>query len=130
MGEKSDDAGTFAKTMSDITKMTVYISDRDKIIAAEGKHKKEYENKNISHQLETAMEARKIINTKVNSNRRMAVCDGEELVIKEQIIYPILSRGDVIGSVGIICDQNEEIKSEFEEKLINVAATFLGSLYG
>ncbi|MCR5837281.1 MAG: AbrB/MazE/SpoVT family DNA-binding domain-containing protein [Lachnospiraceae bacterium] len=129
MGELSNYAKSFAKTIAEITAKTVIISDRERIIASEGRRKTEYEDRIVSRQLENAMEARKIINTSDNKGQKIFVYEGEDLTDKSQIIYPILSRGDVIGTVGLISYQKDEEKYDFEEKILKVTAAFFGNLY-
>ncbi|MBE5958126.1 MAG: AbrB/MazE/SpoVT family DNA-binding domain-containing protein [Lachnospiraceae bacterium] len=129
LGEMTNFAKAYAKAMADITKMTVFISDRDQIIASEGKLKKEYENRNLSQHLESVMEQRKEINTCKETRLRCSVYEGESVSGKKQLIYPIISQGDVVGTVGLISEDKNKNFDEFEEKIIRVAVTYFGSLF-
>ena len=52
-----------------------------------------------------------------------------EIIIKynSQIVYPIISDGDAIGSVILLSKDNNTKMTEVEQKVAQSAATFLGS---
>ena len=50
----------------------------------------------------------------------------EGLDRQAQVVYPIIYAGDVSGAVAMIEDENHDIPSEADIKLIQVAASFLG----
>lgn len=99
---------------------TVLITDRDKFIAAAGKFKKQYLNKNISKYLESVMNSRKIVVE--HSNHYIELLDEDKSNLS-YVIIPIIVNGDAIGLVMCISDNNDI--SSLEEKLINIAAQFL-----
>ena len=47
--------------------------------------------------------------------------------MKPQVIVPIISDGDVIGSVALISKDDSVKLGKTEEEIVSVAATFLGS---
>ena len=52
--------------------------------------------------------------------------DDDSTLPLPELIFPILSSGDAIGSV-ILCEKNKEtMPDEAEKKLLQVAATYLG----
>ena len=129
MGELTNYAKSYAKAMSQVTGKTVIITDRDQVVAAEGRHKKEYENRSISLYFERVMEDRKVVNTFKSDKKKYAICEGENITDKNYLIYPVICQGDVIGSVGLVCDENHSEVESFEEKLLCVSAAYLGSLF-
>ena len=51
--------------------------------------------------------------------------DSQERKFNAQVIYPIISQGDVIGSVVLISKDEKKKMSDTEEKLAQSAAGFL-----
>ena len=51
--------------------------------------------------------------------------DNQERKFNAQVIYPIISQGDVIGSVVLISKDSKNRMSETEEKVAQSAAGFL-----
>ena len=75
---------------------------------------------------------------KVFENRQKFIGDGnnsifitekgnKEKELKPQIIIPIISDGDVIGSVALISKDESNKMTKVEEEVVSVAASFLGS---
>lgn len=126
MGEMGSHAEEYAKAMAQVTDMTVIITDRDQIIAAAGKCKREYANKNISQMLEEVMEEREVISTVTSDKRKKPIVENENVSEDGQVIYPIICHGDVIGVVGIISKDDPSKMSSSEERIAQVAAMYLG----
>ena len=99
---------------------TVFITDRDTVIAISGNAKKKYINKNISSYLEQV----------INDRKRVRLSGGKiEFVekIEEEcsyVIYPIIASGDAVGAAVIM--SNEDDITDDEEKLVRIVAEFLG----
>lgn len=99
----------------------VFITDRDKIVAASGELKRKYLDKSISKYLETIMKERK--NIVVTSKSTIELVEG----IKEEFSYvicPIIMNGDAVGLVMTISEISDI--NQLDEKLISVVAQFLG----
>ncbi len=99
---------------------SIFITDRDTVIAISGNSKKKYINKNISSYLEQIINDRK----KIRSS-----CTNVEFVDKIEekcsyVISPIIASGDAVGAVVIISDEDDI--TEDEEKLVRIVAEFLG----
>jgi len=133
IGELGDFAREYAESINENIGQIVIITDRDNIIAISGGPKKEFMGKAIGRLVEKSMEERKtILNVHHGQNggskEGNIVSDdsGEESYrFMAEIIAPIISQGDPIGSV-IICDK--EGNSEFgvlENKIAETAASFL-----
>lgn len=127
MGEIGNYAEEYAKAMAQVGEVTVIITDRDQIIAAAGKNKRDYAGKNISASLEEIMEEREVVSTITKPKSKRPVIEGEDITEIGQIIYPVICHGDVIGVVGMISKDDVSKLSEAEEKIVSVAALFLGS---
>ena len=123
MGELSNFAAEYADALSGSTNLSVIICDRDHCIAATGIAKKDVIDRAISTDLEKICESRR---TKIcESNEVLYALDG----VKHEICIavPIISAGDITGSVVFL--KNEKAVRPFESdiKLAGVAAKFLGN---
>ena len=99
----------------------VFITDMDVVIAYSGVNKKKYISKNISPNLEQIINERKGM---MISKHTLQLVDGVEIT-GNFVIYPIISNGDVTGS--IVAFSQDNIINDSEEQLIKVVATFLGN---
>ena len=107
--------------VSSLTGKTVLVSDRDIIINGSGELKKNYLNKEISKKIDGIISSR-IVTVEKNINS-IELVDG--LVSKfSYIIYPIISFGDVIGTIIMISSFSDI--SEFDVTIIGMIAEFLG----
>ncbi len=124
MGGISDFAGQFCETLYKITGHIAAITDRDSVIAVSGVPKRTLGEKRISSPLETIMEGRKIYQCR-EGDSRIPVSE-EQPGICISIAAPILTEGDVMGSV-IFASQEEGVPmGETEYKLAQTVAGFLG----
>lgn len=124
IGELGDFAKEYADSLGDSTGHIAMIADRDVIVAVAGASKKEFLEKQVSEDIEQAMEDRKTI---VNSTA------GEFSVVKDRdehfsarVIAPIIAAGDPIGAVVLISREDNVKMGETEVKLAETAAAFLG----
>lgn len=127
MEELAECAAGFAKSISAVTGCLVCVSDQEQIVAASGPEQKNYLGKSISSRLEEAISNRKMVIAKPGEKAYFSILedDGAAPPLPE-LIFPILSSGDAIGSV-ILCEKNKEtMPDEAEKKLLQVAATYLG----
>lgn len=127
MGEMGAHAEAYVKAISKITDVTVLITDRDQVIAAAGKGKKDYIGKNISSALEEMMEEREVVNTLTLPKSKKTITENEDSVGYDQIIYPIICHGDVIGTIALIEKKEMEKITDAEDKIAAIAALYLGS---
>jgi AbrB family transcriptional regulator (stage V sporulation protein T) len=129
IGELSEFATGYAETLSKTTGHIACITDKDTIIAVSGGHKKEFLEKNISDELEQLMEGKEIYTSKENSNMSMPIIqdDNDERKYNSQVVYPIISNGDTIGTVILMSKDTKTKMNDVEKKVAQSAATFLGS---
>lgn len=97
------------------------------MIAVSGVAKKELIDKPISQELEKYLEEKKTIMLGTGKDKGpIKIADGQEFNITSQVIVPIISRGDTIGSVVIFTKEAGESVTEVEAKIAETAAAFLG----
>ena len=133
IGELAHFAREYAEAINEATGQSVFISDRDNIIAVSGAAKKDFLGKSIGMMVEKAMAERKTIfnhydETSFGNQRGSLVYDdnGDEVYrFSSQMIVPIIAQGDAIGGV-IICSKDpKEALGNLEERVAATAASFL-----
>ncbi len=129
IGELTEFATEYAETLSKTTGHIACITDKDTIIAVSGGSKKEFLEQNISEELEQLMEDKEIYTSKENSNISMPITrnDNSERKYNSQVVYPIISNGDTIGTVILLAKDANVKMNDVETKVAQSAATFLGS---
>ncbi len=120
IGEISPFAAQCADAMAEATRLGVIICDRDHCIAAAGVSKKEVLGRRVTPVLEDIME-----------NRKVAVFDEEHQALegvsrKICVAAPIIISGDASGAVVMVASDTMSKSNESDEKLVRVAAAFLG----
>lgn len=115
----------YVESLSQVSGRIVMVADRDQIIAVAGGGRG-FLGKELTKELEDKMEKR---------DSFIAVRDDRNFIdiisqMPEEIIYeaavPILSEGDMIGSVILLETDNKKKMNEGDLKLIQTAAGFLG----
>ena len=123
MGDIDDLASQFCEALSKNVSGIVAVTDRDTVISIAGGGKRELLEKRISSELEKILEDRRLYLG--NEERPVAVTEGND----KYTVYlaaPILSQGDMMGSVLFISDTAGKAAGETERALAETAATFLG----
>ncbi len=129
IGELSEFASTYAETLAKTTGHIACITDKDTVIAVSGGAKKELLEQNISKELEKLMDEREVFTSSKNNDISIPIVknDNQERRLNSQVIYPIISQGDVIGSVILLSKEQNKKMNETELKLAQSAAGFLSS---
>lgn len=123
IGEMSGFAEQYAEVLSKSLKQAVLISDCDHIIAAAGISKKEMLERRISAMLEEYMENRKSYFAGNDGPGVFYPVEGIER--SASVVYPIISSGDVTGSVIMLFNESGTAPTETDNKLLQTAAAFL-----
>ena len=129
IGELSEFASGYAETLAKTTGHIACITDKDTIIAVSGGSKKEYLEQDVSLELEKLMEDKEIYSSTENSNQFMPITknDKNEKKNNAQVVYPIVSNGDTIGTVILMSKDSKTKMDDVEKKVAQSAATFLAS---
>jgi AbrB family transcriptional regulator (stage V sporulation protein T) len=126
IGELGEFAVEYAEALYQSTGFPAIITDRDIVVASSGITKKNLDGARISTQLDKVIDERNLVISKTESKFVPITNDGGEKVFPLQMVQPILSNGDPIGSV-IICSSNTSKEfTEVESKLLQTASNFLG----
>ena len=129
IGELTEFATGYAETLAKTTGHIACITDKDTIIAVSGGSKKEFLEQDVSTELEKLMEDKEVYTSKENSDMAMPITknDKNEKKYNSQIVYPIISNGDTIGTVILMSKDTDTKMNEVEKKVPQSAATFLAS---
>lgn len=128
VGDLANFASEYADALSKISGYSAAITDKDVIIAVSGIGKKELSEKKISDKLEEIMKERLSVTSKNKKNEKIAVSSENEKYFCH-IAVPVISEGDVIGTVALFSANEEEKITETEDKLVITAATVLGKIF-
>ncbi len=129
IGELSEFASSYAETLAKTTGHIACITDKDTVIAVSGGAKKEFLEQDISEELEQLMEDKEIYTSKENNELSIPVTknDNKERRFNSQVVYPIISGGDVVGSVILLSKEPNTKMGDTEVKILQSAAGFLGN---
>ena len=129
IGELTEFASTYADTIAKTTGHIACITDKDTIIAVSGGSKKEFLEQDISPELEQLMEDKEVYTSKDNNEVSIPIIknDNNERKYNSQVVYPIISQGDVIGSVILLSKDSKTKMGDAELKVVQSAAGFLSS---
>ena len=128
IGELSEFAEEYAETLTKTTGHIACITDKDTVIAVSGASKKELLEQGVSSQLEKIMEDQEKYISKENNNVAVPITKNEnkDRLNNAQVIYPIMSEGNTIGSVILLSKDDKTKMTEVEQKVAQSAASFLG----
>ncbi len=124
LGEMTNFAEQYAEVLNRISKYPVIITDRDQVVAVSGISKKEYYQKPVSRSLEKLMEQRSSYAANKNTIGRFTAIEGVDR--PAAVAYPILSSGDITGSVVMLSGEHASLPTDSDCKLAQAAAAFLG----
>ena len=124
MGDLQEFAAQMCEAIGASTGLIAAVADRDSVIAIHGAPRRELLDKPNSAALERLMEQRKHYRCQTG-DPLMPVVDG---VDKDSlsVAAPILSRGDLMGCVMLLTDDDDRFLAESDQKLAQTAASFLG----
>ena len=129
IGELSEFATEYAETLAKTTGHIACITDKDTVIAVSGGSKKEYLEQNVSQELEKIMDEKENYNSKENNDTAIPITKNDNNARKNnsQVVYPIIADGDAIGTVILLSKDEKTKMSEVEAKVVQSAASFLGT---
>jgi len=126
IGELGQFAKQYADSLNQTTDNIIAITDKDQFIAVAGSIKKDLLLKGISRDLEDLINERENVLASKEDKNFIKISNDDDNEFTYQVISPIISEGDAIGSV-IILTKDPKVKfGETEVKLASTAASFLG----
>ena len=126
IGELNVFAKEYAEALAQSSGMVACITDHDQVVAAAGQGSREYVGKPISKALEDAITERSSVFANGNDRSRIPVTQEQREPLYSQIMQPIISAGDTVGSVLLLGKNERDVMGESEKMLIRTASGFLG----
>lgn len=124
MGELAEFTAQYCEVLFKAISMPVLITDRDHVVCSMGVNKKDAVDKRITTALEKIMDNRSTyVSTSFEHNTLQPV---ESLEKYACIAVPIIGNGDVSGCVVVLFNDRNDLPTQAEIKLAEVAAGFLG----
>ncbi len=125
IGEMEHQAGKVAEMMYRLSGLPVAVFDRDHVISVSGTAKKEWQARRVSDELEALMEQRKAYYAEPG---KQELLPAEGMGRAAAGCLPILTHGDVIGSVAFLqeTDHTSASLTDTQKTLIRAAVEFLG----
>lgn len=124
MAELGPFAIEYCEVLAKASNLPVIVTDKDHVIAVSGTSKKELLERRVSSQLEELMESRKNYEYGKGEQRKMLPVEGMDK--SALVASPILTAGDVVGSIMILDPNDGTLPTETEKKLVTAASMFLG----
>lgn len=126
ISELSQFAGEYAECAYNILGDLIIISDTDHIIAVSGGSKKDFIEKRIGQDLEKVIQDKtsKMVTDKT-AIFAITADDSSPSGYESQILVPIVSQGDAIGSIVIISKDINNPLGETQLKAAEIGASFL-----
>ena len=117
-------ADEYAEVLADITGYTVCMATDSYILSASGPSKKEYLRKDLSKEVTDILAERITWTTKIE-NPISIIKDDTKTKYTAQIILPIISDGDVIGSIILVSTDANRHVTELDISIAKVATSLL-----
>lgn len=125
IGELGQFAKQYADSLAQTTGYIIAITDKDQFIAVAGSIKNLL-LKGISRELEDIINERETVIASNDDKNFIRITNEDNTEFSYQVISPIISEGDAIGSVIILTKDSKVKFGETEIKLASTAAAFLG----
>ena len=126
LGDIVDEVICLADVLAKNTGLSVYITDTQAVIAVSSKSKKGNLDRQISDELLNILEERTLFINRGDNEIKITEKDGANTYLS-QVISPIISDGDVIGSIILFSESTRKNPTEMELKMLQVATDFLSN---
>ena len=124
MGDLQEFAAQMCESIGSNTGRIAAVTDRESIIAMAGAPKRELMDKPNSAELDRLMEQRKLYRYQEGEAKIPASEDSDKYHLG--VAAPILSQGDLMGSVLLLLGEDDKALQESDQKLAQTVAGFLG----
>ncbi len=126
IGELGEFATEYVESLQEALGHIAIITDRDFVIAMAGYPKRDFMEKRINKALESIMQDRDpFVAHEGQQMLPITIEEGDRGDYTAQVIAPIITQGDPIGTV-IICSRDRGVRmGEVEKKIATTAAAFL-----
>jgi len=126
LGDIVDEVICLANVLAKNTGFSVYITDTQTVIAVSSKNKKNNLDRQITEELLNILEERSLFINKGENEIKITEKDSANSYLS-QVISPIISDGDIIGSIIFFSEGTRKNATETELKMLQVATEFLSN---
>lgn len=126
LGDIVDQVICLADVLAKNTGLSVYITDTQTVIAVNSKTKKGNLDRAISEELLNVLEERTLYINKGDNEIKITDKDADNTYLS-QVISPIISDGDIIGSIILFSEGTRKNLTDTELKMLQVATDFLSN---
>lgn len=123
IGELANFSTQYAEVLYKVGGLPVVVCDRDNVVAVSGIPKKEMLERRVSTQLEEAMDLRKVFAFTDKDTKPLQPVEGVDRYAL--VAAPILTAGDVAGTIMYLAADDSTPATEVEIKLVQTAAAFI-----
>ena len=124
IGDMSEFADEFAESAGSVLGSTAIITDTDQVIAVSGSQIRDLKEKRISRQLSAILESKNSVLITDSSDACYITDDDRHTdSYHSQVVVPIVSQGDILGSIILVSADN--ILGDTELKAAQVGAAFI-----
>ncbi len=124
LGDLQDFSAQICDAIHKNTGHIAAVSDLDSILAVSGAPRRELQERPNSAALEQLMEQRKFYRYQAGQKQISPTDASEKYHLG--VAVPILSQGDLVGSVMLLLDESAQPPEESDQKLVQTIAEFLG----
>ncbi|MDD7402559.1 MAG: stage V sporulation T C-terminal domain-containing protein [Butyribacter sp.] len=126
VAEMGEVAKQYVEALAQVSGNIAAVTDRERFIAVSPNGKKELLQKVIHPDLEKVIFDRKKVMAAAGSEQYVKLTN-EGISYKQEVIYPVISQGDVIGSVMLLSKDSEKKPGIEEESLLAYTSKILGA---
>lgn len=123
INELGSAAAQYCEVLNRTAGYPVLITDRDHVVSVSGIGRKEVLERRVSPALEDYIESRRSYTARENEPGLQPI---EGLDYYALVQSPIISSGDVCGSVMFLQNKRGDLPGDAEQKLVQAAAAYLG----
>ncbi len=127
ISELSNFSTEYVESLSKVTNLIAIVTDKDSVIAVAGSTKKDLLEQKISDDLERVIDKREKFIADEHKAILITEKGNKDKECKSQVIIPIISDSEIIGSIILLAKENGSKFGKAEEQIAEVAANFLGN---
>ena len=124
IGEIANFASQYTEVLSKLANLPAVICDKDHVIAVSGVPKKELLERRVTPALEELTQNRKSYTYTNSESPKIKPVEGVTRYMVAS--FPIITEGDVSGSIMLISGNEDTFATDIQIKLVQAAASFLG----
>lgn len=115
--------------LADCIEGVIILTDLESIVCVSGKKYSYLTDKKLSSNMDSIISDRESLNLSTNTGKDTVSIVDEELDIKNQLLVPIISNGDMLGTLIAINFEKEKMFKDDDYKCLNLGASFISEFF-